>query len=269
MKKIEEYTTLDAYPEFLITRAALNDIIEASSWLTDEVSLRFNKDGMWARFTDPAHVSMTELNLPKEKFVKYDFLGEAVLNIDMDTIKDLLRHVEKSEKVFSMRAIETPSKHKDGTPIKFLAITVDSPFDSAGCVHYGVPLLKDELPLPKYPTLTLPATIPLNMPLVYKAAKILESFTDHVVLEYDTGILSMSSENDSGNRCITMAVDGGESPSVRSLFPMDYFMGFVKAHKNAKGASLNMGTDLPMVLMATMPSGLTAKAAIAPRIEDC
>jgi hypothetical protein len=187
----------------------------------------------------------------------------------MDAIKNLLRHVEKSEKVFSMRAIETPSKHKDGTPIKFLAITVDSPFDSAGCVHYGVPLLKDELPLPKYPTLTLPATIPLNMPLVYKAAKILESFTDHVVLEYDTGILSMSSENDSGNRCITMAVDGGESPSVRSLFPMDYFMGFVKAHKNAKGASLNMGTDLPMVLMATMPSGLTAKAAIAPRIEDC
>ncbi len=268
MKKIEEYTTLDAYPAFLITRAALNDIIEASSWLTDEVSLRFTKDGMWARFTDPAHVSMTELNLPKEKFAQYDFQGEAVLNIDMDAIKDMLRHVEKSEKVFSMRAIETPSRHEDGTPIKYLAITVDSPFDSAGFVRYGVPLLKDELPLPKYPALTLPTTVPLNMLLVYKAGRILESFTDHVVMEYDTGVLSLSSENDHGNRCITMAVDGGESPSVRSLFPMDYFMGFVRAHKNAKEATLNMGTDLPMVLMATMPSGLTVKAAIAPRIEN-
>lgn len=269
MKKIEEYTTLDAYPAFLITRAALNDIIEASSWLTDDVSLRFNKDGMWARFTDPAHVSMTELNLPKEKFAQYAFQGEAVLNIDMDAIKELLRHVEKSEKVFNMRTVETPSKHKDGTPIKYLAITVDSPFDSAGCVHYGIPLLKDELHLPKYPTLTLPATIPLNMPLVYKAAKILESFTDHVVLEYDTGVLSLSSENDSGNRCITMDMSlDVEAPPARSLFPMDYFMGFVRAHKNAKEAVLNMGTDLPVVLMATMPSGLTAKAAIAPRIEN-
>lgn len=268
MKKIEEYTTLDAYPEFLITRAALNDIIEASSWLIDEVSLRFNKDGMWARFTDPAHVSMTELNLPKEKFAQYAFQGEAVLNIDMDAIKELLRHVEKSEKVFNMRTVETPSKHKDGTPIKYLAITIDSPFDSAGFVHYGIPMPEDELPLPKYPALTLPTTVPLNMPLVYRAAKVLESFTDHVVLEYDTGVLSLSSENDNGNRCITMVVDGGESPPARSLFPMDYFMGFVRAHKNAKEATLNMGSDLPMVLMATMPSGLTAKAAIAPRIEN-
>ena len=269
MKKIEEYTTLDAYPEFLITRAALNDIIEAISWLTDDVSLRFNKDGMWARFTDPAHVSMTELNLPKEKFAQYAFQGEAVLNIDMTAIKELLRHVEKSEKVFSMRTIETPTKHKDGTPIKYLAITVDSPFDSAGFVHYGIPMLKDELPLPKYPTLNLPTTIPLNMLLVYKAGRILESFTDHLVLEYDTGELSLSSENDSGNRCITMDMSlDVEAPPARSLFPMDYFMGFVRAHKNAKEAVLNMGTDLPVVLMATMPSGLTAKAAIAPRIEN-
>jgi len=88
------------------------------------------------------------------------------------------------------------------------------------------------------------------------------------VMEYDSGILSLSAENDDGNRCITMAVDAGESPAARSLFPMDYFMGFVRAHKNAREASLLMGTDLPMVLMAAMPSGLTAKAAIAPRIEN-
>jgi hypothetical protein len=268
MKKIEEYTTLDAYPAFSISRAALNDIVEASSWLTDEVSLRFNKDGMFARFTDPAHVGMTEINLPKENFVEYSFQGEAVLDIDLSAIKDLLRHVDKPGKALNMRTVETPSKHKDGSSIKHLSIMVDSPFDSKGFVHYGIPLINDELPLPKYPNLTLPTTILLDMPLVYKAARILENFTDHLVMEYDSGILSLSAENDDGSRCITMAVDAGESPAARSLFPMDYFMGFVRAHKNAREASLLMGTDLPMVLMAAMPSGLTAKAAIAPRIEN-
>jgi len=267
MKKIEEYTTLDECPVFLISRAALSDITDASSWLTDEVSLRFNKEGVWARFTDPAHVSMTELTLPKDKFVEYEFIGEAFLNIPMDGIKDLLRHVERPEKVLHMRTVETQAKSKGGKPIKHLAITVDSPFDSGGFVHYGIPLVRDVVPLPKYPKLSLQTTISLSIPLIYKAARVLEQFTDYVELEYDSGVLSLASDNDNGYRCITMPV-GGEGPTARSLFPMEYFMGLIRAHKNAKDASLLMGNDHPMMLIATMPSGLMVKAAIAPRIEN-
>jgi len=268
MNKIEERPTLDAYPTFLISRAALNDIIEACSWLTDDVSLRFNRDGMWARFTDPAHVAMTELHLPKDGFIEYEYLKECVLNINLNAIKDLLRHVEKSEKVLRMRIVAPPAKSKKEESVKHLVITVDSPFDSNGFIHYGMPLLDNELLLPKFPSWSLPTAISLSMPLMYKAVKVLEHFTDEVELEYDSGVLSLAGENDDRTRSITMMVDAAESPAARCLFQVEYFMGLVRAHKNAKEAVLKMRTDHPIILTATMPSGLSVMAAIAPMIKD-
>lgn len=258
----------DTHPAFLISRVALNDIIEASSWLVDEVCLRFNKDGVWARFTDPAKICMVELNLPKEKFVQYNFEGEAVLSIDVDAIKSMLRNVEKSEKVFGMKVAETPPKHGDGGSIKHLVITVDSPFDSSGYIRYKIPPLEKWQIRSRGLSLTLPTTVPINAPQMFLAVEALEGFMDHLALKYEAGALILSCESDYGSRCVAMAIDGGEACPARSLLPMDYFRGLVRANRNAKEAFLSIGNDLPVVLTTIMPSGLSVMTAIAPRIEE-
>lgn len=271
MKRIEEYTTLDEYPAFTISRGLLNELMESCSWLADDVSLRFNKEGLFARFTDPAHVAMTELRIPKENFTEYEFNGEAVITLELDSVKDLLRHLEKSEKLLRC-TVTDPHKMKEGLPIRCLSIVVNAPFDYPGSVNYAIALESDEMPLPKWPNVSLDAKAILHMPTLYKAVRVVENFTDHLDLEYRDGCLNINAMSTTGHevggRCIKMPVEVEGSPAVRSLFPMDYFMGMVRAHRSTNEAVLHLSNDHPCLMEAATPSGLLVRVLIAPRIEE-
>ena len=71
----------------------LRDSISVISELVNEVSIKFDKDGMEIIAMDPANVAMVVFRLLSSAFVEYDIKQDISFNVNLENFKQILsRH---------------------------------------------------------------------------------------------------------------------------------------------------------------------------------
>jgi hypothetical protein len=258
----------------------LKELVNICSSVNTEVSLYLDKDGLTARYPDPAHVQMLDLTIPPSAFGHYSVPEDTVLTLDIDLIKDFINIFPKgtARTTIYMVGLREKDGKKNITHLTHLSmLTMDLLKDKDRLVSIIPLCLGGDIPKAKWPSLTLPTVVVIDPVQLCEAVRYVRSISNNLVLiiEYRPGKMSLTSFNDRSEgghmeRCYTFeppALDPENDVPARSVFPIDYFQSMAQAMAHTDSAIVHMSNDMPMVIEGTTRNGIVIKMALAPRIE--
>jgi proliferating cell nuclear antigen len=238
--------------------------IEAKNWksiisiigsIIEEAPLKLTADGMTLRAMDPSHISLIDLELPKDQFISYEVGSERVVGIDVDEMSRVMSR---------------------GKPTDMLVIKVDEEtnklfmtFVGESTRRFGLPIIdtpeQSQLKMPNFPT---SAIIGIDASVFKDGIKDASIVADHIALEATADALIMRAEGDIGDieTRITKEtlVEFKVQEPCKSTFNLSYL---ADVSGSITGPiSIELGMDAP-ILMNFEIGGAIIKFVLAPRIE--
>jgi len=234
--------------------------------LADDGRVYVSRDGLQCRVVDPAHVAMIDVTL-RDDDIGYEVVdGKNVLidppievGFNFDVLKGLLKKAKNGVTV--PIGMDLPDeKDRDRLTVTVGGVTrTTAAIDTAGITD------------PKIPALDLPGYAKLPAKALLDALTAVSEVTDHVELVLMRDGLGVFGEGDVDKVSTVLAADGMEfvlsatiEEKVRSLFPMDYLLSFLKTVKG-ETLTVHLGDDVP--LRAEWDGSARGIYLLAPRIE--
>lgn len=233
----------------------LKEVVDVISTLVDEAKFSVSKKNITVKAVDPAHVAMVDLKLEKEAFEDYR-ADDTELGINLDKLKEVLR-LTRTGDVITIEHDEEKNRivFKVGNVTRRTALV-----DTAG--------MSD----PKVPNLNLPVTVRIKTEELKQGIRASENISDNVALNASNEGFRIVSEGDMDYMDLYLPREMLEEleckDAVRSLFPLDYFSGMIKAISTAPSVTMLMGNDYPVKIEFSIAHGKgEARYLLAPRIE--
>lgn len=236
----------------------MRNIFYAISTIQSEAVFSLKKKQIECIGVDPAHVAMYTIKIPSSSLEDYDCKTDHDIGVDIDKITDVLsRRKNKGKKSGDEIAID---EYKEDTMLYLSWET--------GHGHYNrsVKLIETAgLPVPKMPSLTLPAEFTVNTDSIIEFVKEANSVSDHFsVTTSDAGVRFEAAGDEDR---IELILSGKKYKPYRSLFSIDYFENAIKSMKPFfKQLTLRIGTDNPIEISGK--AKIEMKILLAPRIES-
>ncbi len=238
--------------------------IEAKNWksiisiigsIIEEAPLKLTTDGITLRAMDPSHISLIDLEVPKDQFIEYAVEAERIVGIDVDEMSRVMGR---------------------GKPTDILILKVDAEtnklfmtFVGESSRRFGLPIIdtpeQSNLKMPDFPT---NAIIGIDASVFKDGIKDASIVADHISFETTADALIMRAEGDIGD--IETKIDKDTlvefkvQEPCKSTFNLSYL---ADVSGSISGPiSLELGNDAPL-LMNFEIGGAVIKFVLAPRIE--
>lgn len=238
--------------------------IEAKNWkniisvigsIIEEAPLRIDQDGLTLRAMDPSHISLIDLEVPKDQFIEFSVDSERVLGIDVEEMSRVMSRGKPTD-MMMIKADEDNNK---------LFVT----FVGESRRRFGLPIIdtpeQSNLKLPDFPT---NAIIGIDSTLFKDGIKDASIVADHITLETKENSFVMKAEGDIGDIETRIEKDSLVEYKVQedcsSTFNLSY-LADVSSSINGP-ITLELGADAP-ILMNFEIGGAVIKFVLAPRIE--
>jgi len=228
------------------------DIVNTVSSIIEEAPFEVKEQGMYMRAMDPSHISMLDIEIPKEMFDEFSIDKEISLGIDMDEMRKIMYRAKPSD-ILVMNAEESKihmtfigeSKRKFGLPI--------------------IDVLEKRSKLPEIPFTT---TVKLNSDIFQDGIKDASVVADHITFEArkdsflikaqgDTSDIETVNEKDS-------MIEYDVKEDAKATFNLSYLSDISKSIYGTM--VIKLGSDVPLMLEFDIDKA-KVKFILAPRIE--
>jgi len=248
----------ETLPEFSFTLGInaklFKNVLNVMHTIVDDAAIKVYPDRIIITAVDPAHVCITEIEIPKRASDYFKNTGEfSQYGIDLDSFKHVLKSVKKD--TFLMLGF-TEEKIKISLDNMTMEIkTLDA----------------SNMSQPKIPNLNLPGHFTLPVMDIYEVTRQCSLVSDHITIGVigETIFFNAKSE-EIGNTNIKYDNDQTYSP-MKSKFPLDYLLNHYKSlktlDKNSK-SSCDIGTDYPIRINTDLENGVNVLYLLAPRIDN-
>ncbi|MHC1599124.1 MAG: proliferating cell nuclear antigen (pcna) [Candidatus Methanofastidiosia archaeon] len=238
--------------------------IEAKNWkniisiigsIIEEAPLKFTAEALTLRAMDPSHISLIDLELPKDQFIEYSIDNERVIGIDVDEMARVMSRSKPTD-IMIIKADEDANK---------IFIT----FVGESKRRFGLPIIdtpeQSQLKLPDFPTSSI---VGIDASLFKDGIKDASIVADHITLETTEEAFIMGAEGDIGDIETKIEKDSlvefKLQETCRATFNLSYL---ADVSSSITGPiTLELGLDAP-ILMNFEAGGATIKFVLAPRIE--
>lgn len=228
------------------------DIVNTVSSIIEEAPFEVKEQGIYMRAMDPSHISMLDIEIPKEMFDEFSIDKEISLGIDMDEMRKIMYRAKPSD-ILVMKAEESKihmtfigeSKRKFGLPI--------------------IDVLEKRSKLPEIPFTT---TVKLNSDIFQDGIKDASVVADHITFEArkdsflikaqgDTSDIETVNEKDS-------MIEYDVKEDAKATFNLSYLSDISKSIYGTM--VIKLGSDVPLMLEFDIDKA-KVKFILAPRIE--
>lgn len=235
--------TIKGSKEFKTSISVIQGII-------DEATFNVNKEGMSFKGIDPSKVCYVSVNLPSEKFIKFNCDEETKFTIRTNEFSDVIKRAKNDEEI-------TLEMDKNLLNIYL-----------GGKKNFQIPLLavESESPDPKF---KLQTKISLKFAELDDYIKDIAVVADNFIVTSDGDKLKLSGKGDAGK--VEIEVESAISQEEQGELRGEYMMEFLQsAIKNLKGGfeevTLEHGQDMPLKLSFNNPDVGTLIYVQAPKV---
>ncbi len=261
--------TLEAWFDARLVREFLGRV----HVLVDECRVLADTEGFHVIAVDPAHVAMVDTHLPRTS-LEYYRLTRQTPPKEGEPIPEEVEFGIDLDKV--MEALKTA---KDRVVLRYVGSSSEgrTEIGNRGSVRTMAAVDTTGMAEVKVPNLSLPAEFRIRGRDLYEALRGCEIVSDHVALEVDHRgdsayprgfrlVVRAEGDVDRHERVFQAEVTfvANDSEGHRSLFPLDYLVGFLKQVKGEE-LDVHLGTDYP--LRVDWDGATRGTYLVAPRVE--
>jgi len=241
------------------------DAISAISELIDEGKLRFDKDGLNIKETDPTMISMVDFHFAKGNFSQYDIEEDQEIAISISQLNQVLRRLNADNKL-QMEYI------KEKNMINLIIL------GGANVKKFSIPVL--ELETKKIPDINLNFETVVEMNKKILSEVILDASVVGETLSFvaDKDKLTFFCQDDMNRVEMDMDKKNEDiysfsftSPldKLKSKYSLEYLKKMEKGGKLSEIVKLEFGNDYPMKMtFADKDKNVSISYVLAPRVED-
>jgi len=267
--------------------------INALAALVDEVKMTISPDGMTVKAVDPAHVAMITLSAPGEMFIERKLPERGMdITFKLEMIKKQVKprkedvpvkfSFDKLNKVRERQVIKDEKTGVTGIYNLWNVSTVERDgftvsYDDVK-VSYAL-LDENSVTVPRVPVITYEpqngyAVLPVKqMKEVIRNASLISDSIRFELRGNTFRFLSRSDENEIDTTMSEGCEIKNEVP-VKSAYPLDYLLKFLKALTHTDSVKLQLKDDFPLRMEFVMPpnkggkEGINGIFLLAPRMEQ-
>jgi proliferating cell nuclear antigen len=251
-------------------------LLQAPISLVDEATFSFTQDGIKARFMDPSHVAMMDINVPASSLKGYVLDGEPFkAAIRIDDAFNQVRKLFRDNKAIVTVVFDNESFMNESTG--FMRVSTDKVKVNFRTMDAS----RSDTPLPK---ITFNASVDLtqediktlkNIDFDYISFEVNKKHQYSVANSCKNVQLTYLTKSDSGDLEGNIQVNAYTSNVVetsRATFSLDYLKKMLQTVLNGKtnNARLEYSSKMPLKLSFNLSSRVAAKIDIylAPRVQD-
>jgi proliferating cell nuclear antigen len=228
------------------------DIVTTVSSIIEEAPFEVKKDGITMRAMDPSHISMLDIEIPKELFDEFSCEEEISLGIDMDEMSKVMNRAKTSD-ILVLEADES---------------RIHLTFIGESTRKFGLPLIDVLEKRSNLPDVPFTATIKAAAEIFQDGIKDASVVADHITFETKKDKFIIRAQGDMSdiktvNEKDTM-IEYDVKEEARSTFNLSYLSDIAKSLYGTVGAKL--GTDVPLMLEFEIDKAHVT-FILAPRIE--
>lgn len=256
------------------TNSTFLKIIEPLLVLNDEVKLVFDKDRMYCRVVDPAHVSMVEVRASRKHFDSYKCDNHQEFGIEIDILKRFLNRPSFRKTKHNTKLVldETKGQVQMDSAISSLKIVFDC-VDTAG------------LPEPKWPRFLLNwkcKIVPLSTLFGIITDFNSDNLSDHFRITATKDAFEVYQDTFDDKSQTRYSIPQKQiylvnrkyhkkDEKTTACYPLEYFTCIMNGLKKAIGhkaeVTIKFGNDYPIELSGGDPN-FSVTYLLAPRIES-
>ena len=234
---------------YVTSKTVLQQITSIANALkTDVIAIHAKEKGWELRMIDPAHVSAVKMEIPKERFERYEQNDP---------------QLDENSQIDDAFGIPT---EKMGKILSILGDTVQMDVDDRiifRSKNITRTISKNEVdPAPKFPNMNATTCVEIDTSETIRAMGT-ASFTDAIRFKTNKEGTTIWADGDTDSLSVTLEKATAEEEAEAS-YPMDYIMNALKALP--KTVTLSYSTDYPMILICFEPFSI--ELLVAPRIEQ-
>ncbi|WP_010917320.1 DNA polymerase sliding clamp [Thermoplasma volcanium] len=236
----------------------LKEITDLLSTIVSEAKFKVDENGMSVTAVDPAHVAMIRLEVPKEVFSEFRSDGTEEIALDIDRLKSVIRLANSSENV---------GITKDKEKLKF----------DLGNISKSVSLLDPStIVTPKIPNIASEYYAIIKRSDFERGLRAAEDISDSIrfVLSSEGFRATSHSESEESEMVLPkdMLSDLSCSDTIKSSYPLEYLLKFIKAVSSADSLKISFRDDYPLSIEFYLDQNPSAKIKglflLAPRMEQ-
>lgn len=237
----------------------LKDSIAVISDLVNEARFRISRDGLEMIAMDPANVAMVVYKLLSSAFTEYDVPQEAVLAINLQNLRQVLRRAKAND----ILTLEVTGENK-------LQITLKSNTVRT----FSLPIIDIEEKEQRVPNLSFPVTISTSSHVLNEAIEDADIIAESVSFVAEPGKFSVSAEGDLSKAHIEIThgnettVASESKAKVKAKYSIEYLKKMIQAGKLADTVSISFNQDYPLKLEYKVVDKLLLSFILAPRVEN-
>jgi len=228
------------------------DIVNTVSSIIEEAPFEVKEKGIYMRAMDPSHISMLDIEIPKEMFDEFSIDKEISLGIDMDEMRKIMYRAKPSD-ILVMKAEESK---------------IHMTFIGESKRKFGLPIIDVLEKRSKLPEIPFTATVKLNSDIFQDGIKDASVVADHITFEArkdsflikaqgDTSDIETVNEKDS-------MIEYDVKEDAKATFNLSYLSDISKSIYGTM--MIKLGSDVPLMLEFDIDKA-KAKFILAPRIE--
>ncbi len=240
---------------FNISVKNLKELADLLNTVVGEAKFKFDKSSMSVRVIDPAHVAMISAEVPKESFNEFQVDGDDEIALDLEKLKNVLKLAGSSDSVYVK---------KTNDKLKF----------ELGTINKSITLLDNSIvSTPKIPQISSDNYVVIERTAFERGLRAAEDVSDAIRFTLTADEFTAKSTSDSEESEMTMPKDMLKEVKcgnqIKSLYPLEYLLKFVKSVPSSDFLKLSFKDDYPVTIEFTFGAkeGMKGFFLLAPRTE--
>ena len=235
---------------------------------TEHINIMFNKDKFYIQAMDNSHVSILEINIPKDWFDTFEIESPVTIGVNANILHRVLNSREKTQ-IFQM---VYNNENNDKLNIHFTSENKDE-FDK----HFEISLIEIDRDIMDIPEIDYQAEFTIGSANFANIINQLKTFGDSLEINCsEEKILLTSSSLDQGKMSCEIKMDDltsyaiEEGESIKSGFSLNYLHNICLYNKLSKEVDIKISADYPVKIVYSIIGSETAKMTffLAPKMGD-
>ena len=228
------------------------DIVNTVSSIIEEAPFEVKEKGIYMRAMDPSHISMLDIEIPKEMFDEFSIDKEISLGIDMDEMRKIMYRAKPSD-ILVMNAEESK---------------IHMTFIGESKRKFGLPIIDVLEKRSKLPEIPFTATVKLNSDIFKDGIKDASVVADHITFEARKDSFLIRAQGDTSDIETVNETDSMIEYDVKEYAKATFNLSYLSdISKSIYGTMvIKLGSDVPLMLEFDIDKA-KVKFVLAPRIE--
>ena len=228
------------------------DIVNTVSSIIEEAPFEVKEQGIYMRAMDPSHISMLDIEIPKEMFDEFSIDKEISLGIDMDEMRKIMYRAKPSD-ILVMNAEESK---------------IHMTFIGESKRKFGLPIIDVLEKRSKLPEIPFTATVKLNSDIFQDGIKDAAVVADHITFEARKDSFLIRAQGDTSDIETVNEKDSMIEYDVKEIAKATFNLSYLSdISKSIYGTMvIKLGSDVPLMLEFDIDKA-KVKFILAPRIE--